>query len=628
MSGIVKLQTWRSTSATLSLLEQLVADFYLFAELGSYLTTEALAGLYLALCPKKRDMWFHPRLLAEWGKRLPLNGRRCKLIVNPHSPLLNMSTFMTMRHLYEHGQWDTYRASRFIGLDVDEEIVRDECGGGFRDVFITDFFHRHSIECENRVYMLVRACLFLPVIGPPDPFAGNLVVMGVGGALIFYAPSLTGFFITCSVQLQCSPHNLAMSPDGTSLLAAGTKNSVFVHLSDHRAECLFTGVPVHQSSFLGQCFSAENVFLTTDEAGNVWEHEVLRGGVRMRFISMPRKRWKCCLLDDGAGHDHCGYRMPEEAVVITRCLVGQREYGPTRWPFTYGEKTAGLALVYKQHTRATEACLILAGMAPRSGLGPVLRLIFSPHRKRKKGGRDVFVFFPRALVSSVAVHPSNESVFVVVLSRMKREEFFRHPPLVEVGRQPSNNAQRFDRRVTGVVGVYELTFAKRPRVRVVPRYFLDAAPASRYYPYWRDLPGVPEEEEGKELRAYRMYTDLLLEGQQGHKIQVQARCGLTHLVIRLDSHWFAHIPLISSPESTIVCQNLDAPCREWCFSEYHHFGILFGPGIGRRFFTPLVACIKYNRFHPDVAVINALRRPATSTLRQALLRGRPSRWHY
>ena len=588
-----------------SLLEAVLDTYYLFQALGSYLDTESLASLYLALPPQRRDQWFCRHHLATWGKRHERASGECLLRLNPASTLLNMRSYLSFRHLFEHARWQV-GTDDYLSLGDDDAPVyllreqQQQMEDGvvqlYRVTYHTHLFRRHLMDKGRD--MLVRACLFLPVQGPPQPFAGNLVVLGVGGHLFFYAPTLDGFRLVCNVHLQCSPHSLTCAPRGTALLAAH-ENSVFVALDLERVHCIFTRVHVAQDTFLGQCFTYEDTFVTGDEAGNVWEHRVVRSDKRQRRGTT----------------DPVGGRAG--SVVTTTLLLDHRAYGPNRWPFFHGETTDELVLAFKPGNRVTEDCLLLAGKRPRWGLGSLLRLVFSPGSMDYDSNDDAYVSFPQSLVASLVVHPGHQSVFVVVLTKLTRKAFLEFAPPV-LTTQPRHMPPRFDLRVTGVVAVYELRFLLGRRLRVVSRYFLDAAPSTTPVASNDFFPSVPLPAE--ERRAYRMYSDLSLL-RQTWRIQVQARCGRTHLTLRLDENTLAHIPLISTADSTVFCQGRDTSFRVFAFSEHHSFGFVAGAGYGPRYHTPLMSCVKYNRFFPDVLPSKIDETPPRVVHSHAILQG-------
>lgn len=588
-------------------------QYYLFRLLGSYLDAETLASLYLALPPARRDAWFCRRHLAHWGRR-HASHHRTRLRLDAGSTLLDMGSFLGFRHLYDHARWGVWNR-RCRTLDAHGAVVQDPMVGGvppyggdngdgpypFRIAYLTYLFRSHPMQKSSygAQHLMVRACLFMPARGPPPPFAGCLVVLGVGGHLIFYAPTEAGFETVASLQLDCSPHSLACSPRGTALLAAHD-NAVFLDLSDHRVRCIFTGVCVEQRRFLRQCFTSEDAFLTADEAGNVWEHGVTRGGPLILL-------WPPRLARSGGG---CGGGRGG-STVTTRLLLDHRDYAPNGWPFFHGDTKTDLAAAYKPATPDTRSCLFLAGIRAGGGMGSVLRLAFSPERGKKgKQRKDLFANFPHALIAALDVHPSHERAYVVVITTQTREGFFSAPPELSAGVQPRENEPRFDELVTGVLGVYELQFPGGGRVRALPRYFLDECPRTSHpvtqFPVAkiRLLPA-------SHRRAYRLYTARCLK--QGWKIQVQARCSRTHLTLRLDRHTLAHIPLVSTGDGTVVCQGLEMDFRVFAFSEHHSFGAVFGAGSGSKFHAALAACGKYQRFFPDAYEIQ---RPEKAVLVQ------------
>lgn len=613
----LEVEAWRQWN----LMARVLGIAELMRDLGSFLDDDSLACLYEVLPLRWRDVWISSRHLASWGRRHDRAGGECLLRLLPRSPLLDVPTYLGFRHLHEHARWDL-APPHVVHLDDDNRIASDPMEGdsdggislvAFRASYRTHLFKLHDMERpESGVFLLVRACLFLPSAGPPEPFAGNLAVLGFGGHLVFYAPTLDAFKITCVVVLQCSPHGLAISPGGTALLAAH-ENSVLLRLEKHRARCTFTGVRVDRRNFLGQCFTSESSFLTSDDAGNVWEH-ALDGDDDdddgdASSLPKQRRRQSRCFGSSARGAG------PTGSVVTTTLLFGRRDYG-SPWPFAHGETTDDLALVYKTSTPSSADCLLLAGSAPGRGLGSILRLIFSP---RSCAATSTYVFFRESLVASMATHPSQDCVFVVVVTRLKRSEFFApsHAPIVRRDAQPRDTAPRFDALATGVVAVYELCFSRGRRARAVPRFFLDCAPpTSPLFESSASFP--PDPAPQRHRRAYSLYDNQCLS--QNWKIQVQARCGQTTLVLRLNRRTLAHLPLVTAPDNTVFCQLRDKPFRVFAFSDHHSFGAVFGAELHKEYRCGLAACAKYNRLHPDV-VREIQRRPVTVQHCHAVLRG-------
>ena len=589
-----------------NLTRRVFGDTYLLRLLGAYLNTEALACLYIALPRDWRDLLFDRGNLVAWGKRHDRGGGECLLRLDSRSTLLDMGSYLSFRHLQEHTRWDgewVYDDESLLYAEHNEHL---EAGGmnavdpsvSYRAIQTAHFFRPHPIDDIGRRFLAVRACLFLPVKGPPPPFAGNLVVLGVGGHLVFYAPTLDGFEVTCAIELDCNPHGLACSPRGTALLAAH-EDAVFVSLQPGIARCIRTGVSVGDASFLGSCFTSENAFLTTDQERRVWHHRLEDGtappGGKVRGGGKRRK--KCASLrQNRASATVKG--VTRQSVVWADAPSPNPKARPPR--HTLG-RDAQLALCYKPRTPDTPDCLLLAHMRHRQGLGPCLVLHLAPRAPEET---RLCITFHRALVASLAVHPGHERVYVLVVTRLKRDEFFRRAwaPLCKRSEEsclPFGNS--FDRDVTGVVAVYELLFAKRELSEVVPRFFLDAVPLS--LPAYELHPHRPLPPTDRETRR-RMYAphpegDLAYFGA-APEMQLNVSCGLTHLVVALDQKTLAHLTLFATAESTVACQRLKTPFKTFAFSEHHSFGVVFGCGAGRRHHAPLMSCPKYNRFFPDV----------------------------
>lgn len=563
------------------LLLRILDNPYIFRELGAYLDTEALACLYMLLPRRGRSNWFQRGHLASWGKRHDRPAGELRLSLVASSPLLDLPAYLSYRHLIEHARWGV-SASRYTVMDADgllEILYPDVLEADAVTVhyaYHTHLFRPHPMLHDSGFRLTVRACLFLPVSGPPACFAGNLVLLGVGGQLQFYAPTLAGYQRVLDTRLHASPHGLVCSPRGTALLA-GHENTIFIALESDLVRCVYTGVSVHPRSYRGQCFTAEDTFLSVDPTGNVWEHTV----ERRRPEPSLMKKWKL--------------RRPrgERRAVVTRQLL---DYDPRHWPFLLPNTPAELVLTYKPATDSTCDCLLLSAMSRRAGLGATLRLRFAPYED--DGCNDACVFFWRSFVASVVAHPTHESVYVVVVTKLTREDFFSpaYAPQVATTEQPRGTPPHFDPSVTGVVAVYELRFPGGRLVRAVPRFYLHEAPPTSW-------PGDDGAQPIEPLppsvrRAYRLYAKQSCT--EDWTLQVQAHCGRTHLAIRLDGHTMAHLPLIASADNTVLCQHHTASFCAFAFSANHSFGAVFGRGTHSAHHAPLIACIKYNRFFPDV----------------------------
>jgi hypothetical protein len=612
-----------------ALVLSVMGNHLLMRLLGSYLDKDSIACLYLALPPNLRKLWFTCWQLASWAQRDPRESDQRRLRMERASPLVDLRAFLSFTHLHQHSNWNF------------------SFGEGYPPFHHSIYYQTHlfrSVKVSGAISVV--ACLFLPSVPsigstsgktddtrqatPPPPFAGNLVVLEADEKLLFYAPTVSGFRLTATVKLGCSPHSLARSPSGRTLLAAH-ENAVLIQLKPYRVACTFTGVSVRQKTFLPDCFVNDEAFVTGDAYANVWIHTLTSVAEvdQQRSTSHQRKRIKTNHQGSHGGG----------VVVLSHLLLDNRSYGPTCWPFSkkYTAAAPGgdFVVLYKQATEGGDAnrcdgggavpdCLVMAVTTLRAGLGHCLRLRFAPAPSRHRPlqpvvvtqteiprhpldlQRDVFVYFRRALVASMVLHPSHQSLFVVVMTKLDRNEFFTPSnfPLLSVdGIECYFHPPLFDDEgaVEAFVGVYELRFPGDPGVMpfdqdvaVLPRWYLDGIP-----PNPQD---VPKDFQPRTYKLYRRNKNLLV-----WKPDIVARCNQTHLVVRLSPFRMVHLPLASAFNSTEVYMVPPGSCYyAFDFSQFHSFGASF-PAIRRPdhfvhyMCKPgMVACVKHNRFFPDV----------------------------
>jgi hypothetical protein len=625
-----------------ALVLRVLGNHLFMRRLGSYLDKDSIAYLYLSLPPSLRKAWFTCWHLASWARRDPREDidQRC-LRMECSSPLLDLRTFLSFTHLHQHSEWNF------------------SFGEGYPPFHPFNFYQTHLFRpVKVSGSTSVVSCLFLPSVPsigstsgrtddtrqatPPPPFAGNLVVLEADEKLLFYAPTVSGFRLTATVKLGCSPHSLARSPSGRSLLAAH-ENAVLIQLKPYRVACTFTGVSVRQKTFMPDCFVNDEAFVTGDATANVWIHTLTSNpNQKLSHQTQHRKRLK---IDDKGHYDIVvGGVGGGGIVVLSRLMIDNRSYGPTCWPFRYTKKTVGsdFAVIYKHATEGDDAnscdsggavpdCLVMAVTTPRGGLGHRLRLRFAPTPSHRPLHplvvtqtsvpshpldlqRDVFVYFRRSLVASMVLHPSHQSLFVVVMTKLDRNEFFTpsYFPLMSVdGSQMHFQPPIFDdeKAVEAFVGVYELRFPGdpvvspfNPDVSVLPRWYLDGMPPNRKY--------VPKDFQPKTYKLYRNKT------LRVWKPDIVAKCNQTHLVVRLSDIRMVHLPLASDCNSTEVYMVQLCSPSAFDFSQFHSFGAAF-PAIHRPDHyvhyvckPGLLACVKHNRFFPDVTPrINAMTDP-------------------
>jgi hypothetical protein len=208
---------------------------------------------------------------------------------------------------------------------------------------------------------------------------------------------------------------------------------------------------------------------------------------------------------------------------------------------------------------------------------------------------------------------------VVVMTKLDRNEFFTpsYFPLMSVdGSQMHFQTPIFDdeKEVKAFVGVYELRFPGDP---VVPPFNLDVTVLPRWY-----LDGMPPNSKyvskNFQSKMYKLYGNRSSDTHLGWKPDIVAKCNQTHLVVRLNSMKMVNLPLASTGNSTEVYMIPYESCSPsaFDFSQFHSFGAAF-PAIHRPDHyvhyvckPGLLACVKHNRFFPDVTPrINAMTDP-------------------
>jgi hypothetical protein len=531
----------------------ILAQHYLMRQIGDYLHHEDVVALFLALPQPLRQKWLSPYHLAAWTRRQkasPHNGQfdhnEMLRRIEPTSRWLTLDTYLHVHPRMDHsrttdGPWDQNDGGR---------------------IFVTDLFKDHNFT-PQRPRVKVRACLFLPQRGPTRFLRGNLVVMGWSGQVSFYETSMVSYKLTASINLECAPDSLALSPGGSALLA-GHVNSVWIDVSSTVIRCIFTGVTVHRLHTPHRIYS-ETAFLTGDYGGNVWMHQ-LEGGGRKRKRSSD-----------------------QEIRVVTTLFVDSKCFGPKRWPFKSGGY-GSISFLYKPSTPSTSDCIIFFDNTHDQGRGSLLRLKFAPHpQKTASDFDDVFIHFSRSVIASITVHPEHDFIYVVVMTKLLRKEFFAQnswSPAVSTVGELCRDGQNWYGRIEHTVGVYELEFPEGRQVVVRPRFLLDGV----------DRNGV----------GSRLKHDLYKESEHYSRILIEARCGVTNLTIKLSDELLAHLPLISTAENDVVYHYSEHEFVEFAFSANLGFGILFEDDV--RIYDHskplgLIACTKYQRFNRDVTSI-------------------------
>lgn len=527
---------------------KVLSQHYLLRLLGSFLDPESVACLLLALPRLLRKEITSPYHLASWGRRdARRSPARRTLRLDPTSPFLDLYSFITFHHLHQHAYW-----------------LKNHYGYPRNFDYTTGIFRVHLMQPSTKAFA-VRACLFLPVEGPPAPFAGNLVLLGYGGQLVFFAPTLAGFEMTANTQLGCSPHSLTRSPGGGALLAAH-ENSVFVRLKHYTVQCFFTGVPVARKTFLSDCFVDEDAFVTGDKTGNVWLHTV--AGTRGPAGRTPARK-----------------KAKEEMCIDSELLLDHRHHGAARWPFDYGSDRRDFGVMYKPVGPESRDCLVMLQTDSQLAWGHQLRFHFAPRvGETKRQFRDLFVYF-RGLIADLVLHPNGESLFVAVLTTLDRKQFFDHL-IGGVSAEGWGANEELHEYEKGYVCVYEVKFVGGVELTVHPKYYLDGT-----------YPGSPRHDHP------RRYVVSCKTCQNQGKFCVRIKCGATTLAVKLSTQLIAHLPLVSTGESTVLHQVTDMHAGEFAFSEYHSFGACFTRNFrvaAQENQAGLMACVKQNRFCPDV----------------------------
>jgi hypothetical protein len=514
---------------------QVLVKPHVFFKILSYASLEATVALYLALHPDERTTYFRPDYYAKLV-RLQCVPPKVKLQLAGEVDFVD---YVKFRHLHLHG------------LAMEKNFLSSTS-------YAVDAFHSHPMLPPRREVMVVD-CLFLPSTAP-GRLSNNLVVLGAQGELLCYAPDDFCFRLTSETMLHgmdYQVHSLVSSPLGTRLLVVAERHLCYVKLAEDGLDArMRTRIPerILKFTFAAQCFVDECNFLTMDT-------------YQQHLIS----KWTYC----------------DDNLTLVR-----RVWLKTRLPLLGGLDTPQ-GLVYKRATEDMYDCLIVSARPPGLGQGNRLGLIFDyfgserPRGHNSAGGLHFYeMAFRSCVIADHVVHPDQKRVYVAVVTRLTKEEFFADVPITLDSEECNLPAPG---EIRGVVGIYLINFISREvGVTVKPKFYLD------------QLGGVTGEEETNYpgVGVYRLYN---FSGTRETLVRLQ--CCRYILTVKLDCSFLAHIPLVSGPESTVCYQRLSqgGHFTRCCFSADHSFGAVFRGylAMGNDFMTGLRGCPVYNCFSQD-----------------------------
>jgi hypothetical protein len=513
---------------------------HLFFKILCHTTLEATVSLYLALPPAARDLCFRPDYYARLVRLQDLrrtDGVRLQLVAGDE---VDFVSYVKFRHLHLHG------------LAMPRSALNSAC-------YVVDAYRSHPMLPHQRE-MVVVDCLFLPATAP-GRLSNNLVVLCAGGEFLCYAPGDFCFRLTASSVLrgmESQAHSLVSSPLGTRLLVVGERYTCYIKLAEDGLLSLLTRIPerILKCNFGSHCFVDESSFLTMDTVNH---HLLTKWTYSEVSETMVRRVW-------------LKVRLP---------LLGGLD--PPK------------SLVYKRRTENTPDCLILSarprGLAQGNRLGLVVDFFGGRETPYKEGGSLDFyeVNFRSCVVADHVVHPDQERVYVGVVTRLSRKDFFAHvPPTVEECLLP-------DGFVVGTGAVYELTFGAGGRMEVRPKFYLDMLERDERVGVFADNWGAGQQR----LYHFAMSQEPMMKLQ----------CGRHTLTVKLNSNVLAHIPLVSGPDSTVCYLRPTGTYGhfvKFCFSTDHSFGAVFRGylALSNSFMWGLKLCPVYNNFSGDENKIN------------------------
>ena len=484
--------------------------FYLFLRLALYLDLESVVCLYHALPPRRRTRWFHPDHFSRWLKahvNRDLNPGRCLALER----VTTFAEYVQFVHFCQHSDFNQDGHQR-----LDQAWYEQ-----------TSFVVYPTLPAIRNTHVV--ACLFLPMTAP-SVFAGNLVVACRQGQVYFFTQTLGGLRLTASLLLRSTPHGLACSPLGSTLLLAHHHTTLLrLRPGGRSIEMFIVRVHIAPKLFRRDCFVDEDSFIAADADERVWMHtlviETSNQGLR---LSRPTLQTR--LL-------HAYNRSSDAASLL-------------------------VALFKRPGTDdGSPACLIAAKRRVSRGLGCWLRFDFGPLAP----GRPCrwLVRFPSCIVASVVLHPDHDRALVLVVTKLTRTGFwsvdqaptiYNHQHKASQIDEESLSTPPFDHKVTGWVGVYQIRFRGSTVASATPRFYLTGMTTNF--------------KRGGESNRHSLYSS-------PDVMELQAQCNRTHLTVRLNHEFLAHLPLAQSYFSHTHYQLVYSTFDVWDFSERHSYGATF-----------------------------------------------------
>jgi hypothetical protein len=383
----------------------------LFYKILSYCTLEAIVGLYKALNPWQRDLFFSssyfPRLVKIHNLRRKPDG--VYLDLDAGSSATDFASFVRFLHLHQHS------------IPVERTMQSEHC-------YLTNVYQSHNMLPPTGEFLVV-SCTFLPS-SAPGKFSSNLAVLGMKGELLLFAPTDYCFRKTAEIDLDlCASvaHTLIKSPLGHSLLVATYKEVFWMKLSEIGVEVTVDAAVLGEEfTMIGEgCFVDEDSYLVVNRDGHVCRQQRTESG-----------EVKCSMFRQGA-----------DFVWIPS---GSAPYK---------------SVTYKRPAGDTPGCVVVTEKIVRRGLGQRMKLLFDDRSD------VVHLTFQSCIIAAHLIHPDQECMFVVVVTVLTRRQFLSS--LFLPLRKPGEALAWWDRDVTGQVGVYQVSFVEGGEVVVRPRWFLN-----------------------------------------------------------------------------------------------------------------------------------------------------------
>jgi hypothetical protein len=528
----------------------------LFQQFSSMLEAPSLASLYLALPRDLRASQFSTKMYKFWLRR-HVKNEGVDLAITDNYAKINLASYLAFVHLHQHSLVSETRLN---------DIVVEKH-------YITDIFHGLPMY-PPMLEFVVQSVLFLPMEAP-GIYSGNLVILAREGRVLFYAPGEVVFRQTASIELeQYTAHNLACSPKGRTLVIADCNRTVILLLGgDNDIRCLRTDIPMAKYGFRPECFTDDNTWLSWDERNiNLMSHTVIR---RNKYV-------------------HSEIILPGHKLVnlMDRLLNWMPECMSRR------------CVVYKRPSNGSESCLLLTEYSFKRGLGELLYIIFDPWKKREQA----VIKFANCHICSYLLDPEHTKIFVIVLTRSSREEFYKPgteqaPKIYTIDHGEGTYTrwtaeERIGRRgeVNGTVAVYEIVPGINNTIDVRPRFYLGEMKVPENEAAEEEPPPRLRRRQQRKRFPHYMYDS----DDSKREPFVQGQCDKTHLSIRTSWRYIATIPLIADNNCDIVYVCRQQRSKFAFSSEHNYAAFLRGEDfLVAEFMCGERVCPTYLRFAAD-----------------------------